>query len=122
MAKTKKEIADWLSTFKDEDLIAIDEGGWTLVECGGLANLEVGGEPEKDEEEAKEAAQSEKRIEPTLFPCAVCEKMTAGHFENLPVCNECQDTLLVACTECGQVFWSDEVNRKGQCGACMGFR
>ena len=51
MASTKAELTNWLATFKDEDLIAIDEGGLALVLVGqeNEAYLEIGGIPEDEE-------------------------------------------------------------------------
>ena len=53
MAATKAELADWLGSFEDEDLIAVDEGGLVLVlvsqeneayfEIGGISDAEEGG-------------------------------------------------------------------------------
>jgi hypothetical protein len=51
MAATKAELADWLGSFEDEDLIAVDEGGLALVLVGqeNEAYFEIGGIPEDEE-------------------------------------------------------------------------
>jgi hypothetical protein len=42
---TAQEIRIWLNTLDDDERVAIDEGGLTLLAEGG-DYLEVGGEPE----------------------------------------------------------------------------
>ncbi len=48
---TKQEIQEWLDTLPADDTVGIDEGGLTLVSSSG-AYLEVGGEPDEDDEES----------------------------------------------------------------------
>lgn len=63
MACTRKQLADWLATFKDEDIVAIDEGGLSLEIYRTVGEhgktewyFEVGGYPNDDEhDEIKEA-------------------------------------------------------------------
>jgi len=61
MAMTRKQIADWLIKFGDDDEIAIDDGGLTLINISyspeiypginsGIPYLEVGGVPQDEEE------------------------------------------------------------------------
>ena len=49
MASTAGELFDWLNQFKEDELVAIDEGGLTIVkvadpdnyfELGGIADIE----------------------------------------------------------------------------------
>ena len=51
MAATKAELADRLTSFEDEDLIAVDERGLALVLVGqeSKAYFEIGGIPEDEE-------------------------------------------------------------------------
>ena len=62
MAVTKKELIDWLSGMGDDDLVGIDDGGLTLVVEGKDAYYEIGGMPERSEQErfdSDEAAAAE---------------------------------------------------------------
>lgn len=52
----KIELEEWLRTLYSTDLVAVDEGGLTLVAIGSDeketgAYLEIGGVPEEEEEE-----------------------------------------------------------------------
>jgi len=52
MAMRKSEIQGWLDTIPGDPMIAIDEGGLTLIQIGpnsGSVWCEVGGEPEEEE-------------------------------------------------------------------------
>lgn len=49
----KKEILKWLKTLPNDAGVFVDEGGLTLKTKDG-AYLEVGGEPEEEEEPAKQ--------------------------------------------------------------------
>lgn len=46
MAMTAKKVKEWLATIDDEKMVAIDEGGLTLVVKGERSYLEIGGIPE----------------------------------------------------------------------------
>lgn len=47
MAMEKSELQEWLNTLPDDAVIAVDDGGLTLVQVGtgGKTYCEVGGEP-----------------------------------------------------------------------------
>jgi hypothetical protein len=51
MAATKAELTDWLASFEDEDLVALDKGGLALVLIGQEDEVyfEIGGVPENEE-------------------------------------------------------------------------
>jgi hypothetical protein len=48
MAMKAKEIKDWLATVDDEKMVAVDDGGLTLVVKGERSYCEVGGIPLDD--------------------------------------------------------------------------
>jgi hypothetical protein len=58
MAATVKELRDWLSQFKETELVGVDEGGLTLCvvddDAKGLSiqpQFELGGLPEPDDDD-----------------------------------------------------------------------
>ena len=55
MAVRASELRDWIKTIPPDWSVAIDDGGLTLVATGPTkkleVTLEVGGEPEPEEEE-----------------------------------------------------------------------
>ena len=52
MAMTKAEIVEWLSSFDDDDNVAIDDGGLTLVVIGDpISYLEIGGIRDEEDDE-----------------------------------------------------------------------
>lgn len=53
MAMEAKEIKEWIATVADDKMIAIDEGGLTLVVQGERSFCEVGGIPLSEEEDAR---------------------------------------------------------------------
>lgn len=53
MALPAKVVKAWLATVKDDEDVAIDEGGLTLVVVGGDAYLEVGGDPTGGDDDKK---------------------------------------------------------------------
>ena len=54
---TVKEVTEWLDNISDDNHIAVDEGGLTLVEVESFAKgeyynyIEVGGTPEDDDDD-----------------------------------------------------------------------
>jgi hypothetical protein len=61
MAINKLELVQWLKTLHDTDLIAVDDGGLTLValDSGGMdsgAYLEIGGMPDEQDEDENETS------------------------------------------------------------------
>ncbi len=49
MAISKQELLHWVSSLRDEDSVAVDDGGLALVVVGEESvYLEVGGIPEED--------------------------------------------------------------------------
>lgn len=51
MAMEAKEIKEWLATVADDKMIAIDEGGLTLMVKGERSYIEVGGIPLDEDQE-----------------------------------------------------------------------
>lgn len=51
MAMTVKEIREWLNSLAADELVAVDDGGLTLVVVGDeRVYCEVGGIPEEEED------------------------------------------------------------------------
>lgn len=86
MAMEAKDVKAWLNTIPDDHLVAVDDGGLTLIDCANReVYCEVGGERE-DEEPVADPRRPGYCVQPGATDCDTCSLSHYGRdCQNNPI-------------------------------------